>query len=302
MTLRISTWVIVGTLVSVGTVGGQTPAAGRQTTDARVFVSATNGVTSNLEFNRKSRDAFEAIFGGGGRVRHRGLWVTYELASHTFSSETSRTRISQAIEARYGHDLARRWRAEVSGDVAINGTPDSRSPVRRAYAVSPRLTYRGPGGHRVRVFSLHQARRATDDHRDDTTRHYMGLEYRRTLARQHFWEAGGRIESSTGVNSRNAYRRHGVWVAYSWPVTKRDALQVRTEYRVRDFSSRIVETSDGPARRVDHRVTSGVTWIRPVADGIDWRFDYEHETNRSNDARRIYSVHVVLGRVVVAWP
>lgn len=300
MTSRLRGWSLLVALCATPA-AAQTVTSDPPTTVVSWSATVANGITSNVEFDDRDENAAGAIVGAGVRLERGRLLLGYDVARHAYTAETSLTRVSQQFSVLYGRPLPGRWRAELGGDLALNGTLDGRSPVDRVYALSPQFTYRRRSRHRLRFLTIHQLRQSNDEPADAAVRHYAAVEYRHAAGGRRHWEIGGRVDAHDRLHRRGDYRRLALWVERRFALTGRDDLRLAAEYRRRQYLDRFVESEVGEVPRSERRLTTGVRWSRSLTDQMDWRIDYEFEVNRSNDLDRDYDAHLLWSRVVIGW-
>lgn len=266
-----------------------------------IFGRVSNGRVSNVNFDQEDIGSYGLVLGGVVGYTGDDFEVTYELAKHLYTNTQRWDRISQRIEASYQRRLSDNWQFETIGQIAFKGSSEDRDIVDQDLEIVPRLEYRFSHERRVRLFTTHRLKRYNETPDDNAVKHYVGAEFRETLAARRYWEVGGRFETNDEPVDRGDYRRWTYWLEHGIPLTERDMLVMQLRYRLKRYSQRLVEAEDEDVPRLDHRFVPAIAWTHALSDRFEVRLDYTYESNYSNDPEREYGAHLAWTSFGVRW-
>ncbi len=266
-----------------------------------LFGSASNGVSSNVNFDQEDLGAYGVVLGGGVAFVSDDFAFTYELAGHQYTNTEKWNRVSQRVEASFEKSLPGNWEFETVGQVAFKGSSEDRDIVDQDLEINPRLRYRFSPDRRVRFFTAHRLKRYNDAPETNARKHYVGAEFREALGEGRHWEAGARFETNDEDLAKGDYRRWTYWLEHGMQMTSRDTLVMQLRYRLKHYTSRVVEIEDVDHLRLDHRFVPAFAWIHAVNHRFEVRFDYTYESNYSNDPSKEYGAHLAWTSMGVRW-
>jgi carboxypeptidase family protein len=251
----------------------------------------TNSYDTNVDHNQANVGAYGLAYGTtiAYKSAHvRPLFqVAYDLTRYTVPSAARWTRLSHRVRTTVERRLNRRVYFDVVGDVNSGGASEDREIVNQ-YLVRPRVEFRLPRDHRLRVYTAYRLKKYTANELRNARNLYTGLELQRRLESGDRWTIGYRYEENRATGPRYQYRRLTYETEYATQVTDRDVVAFNVVFRSQKYPFRMAELNDVDVPRHNQRWIPTLSWGHRIGEHVEARLDYIFETQASNDMDEEY--------------
>jgi hypothetical protein len=177
---------------------------------------------------------------------------------------------------------------DVVGNFATGSTSEDRELVNQ-YMGRPRVEFRLPRDHRLRVYTAYRLKRYSGAPARNATNLYGGVELQRRLGSGDRWLVGYRYEENRATGPRYRYRRLTYETEYTTVLTEDDTLTFNVVYRSQLYPFRFAEVDDVDVPRHNQRWVPSLSWVRRIGTHVEARLDYVFETQSSNDLDEPYT-------------
>ena len=227
------------------------------------------------------------------------LAVEYGIAIHRYSATTRFNRVSQRLRSTLSSRVTHWLTVELVGEGALKGSSEDRD-VSDQVTLLPRAEFRLTDANRARVGVSQRWRRYPTDSVQNAVNRYVVAELRHTLGGGASIETEARLEGNDARGARFDYRRSSVSCTYSAPLGPVLAFELGMQYRIQEYSGRVVRINRVDHRRVDHRIEpSAALALRLGASAI--ALSYDPEWRRSNDPAKVIDQQILQLSVRHRW-
>jgi len=270
------------------------PGAGSPPRLWSVGFTASNSYDSNVDHDLRSVGVYGLAYGTAAYYRSsqiRPLFqVAYSITRYSVPRAARWDRVSHFLSTAVERRLNRRLYVDAVANFLTGGTSEDREIVNQ-YLVRPRVEFRLPRDHRVRIYAAQRLKRYTNTAVRDATNRYVGVEMQRRLETGDRWLIGYRYEQNRSVGLRHRYRRLTYETEYMTALTGRDSVTFNVMYRSQVYPYRLAELHDINVPRHNQRWIPSLWWAHRIGARADVRVEYIFETQSSNDLNEPYAAH-----------
>ena len=256
-----------------------------------VGFSVTNSYDTNIDHNQLEEAAYGLAYGTNFSYRSaqvRPLFQAfYELTRYTVPTAERWNRLSHHVRTTVEKRLNRRVYFDIVGDFNTGNTSEDREIVNQ-YLARPRVEFRLPREHRLRLYSAYRLKRYSSNELRNATNLYTGIELQRRLESGDRWQIGYRYEENRATGDRYFYRRLTYETEYETVVTDRDTVTFNVVYRSQLYPFRPAEVDDIDVPRHNQRWIPALSWGHRFGQNLEGRLTYVFETQSSNDLDEPY--------------
>jgi len=297
-----------GLLAVVLTLGAAQPAALQQTVPAPQAWSAYTGLSnvydSNIDHTPLGPESYGVLVVVGGRYRQRFSDTTLELwYDGVFRRYTNTT-----IWNRPGHDaglsIDRRtgphWVMGATAEVELNGSSEDRV-LRNEYSLRPEIEYRFTRSTRLQLYGEYLLKRYPDPLQgQNAVDPRVGARFRQLLGAHGSFGMSGRYEYNYADSTRHRYSGWTGGLDIATPLWPGGRIAWSARYRIRRYTSRLVDLGTTKVLRRDDDRVAAVVWQQMLLRVWELDLSYRYEMYGSNDTRRVFREHLV-GLTVRRW-
>ena len=252
---------------------------------------------SNLDHSQPGLQTFGALAVVGGECRLRSSGTSFDLRYEG----VFRRYVDTDIWNRPGHEasvsleqrVGRHWTLGAAGEVAINGSAEDRV-LRNEYAVQPQLEYGFNRSNRLLLYGEYLLKRYPNPLGQDAVDPRVGVRFRQLLGERWSWAVSGRYEYNRADSTRHRYIGWTLGADLTNVVGAGGRISSGVRYRIRRYTTRLVDVGATEVLRRDDDWVATVTWKQALGGGL-WEvvYGYRYERYRSNDTRKEFRDHVV---------
>src|SRR3989442_1683141 len=226
-------------------------------------------------------------------------WNARAACSRLTSGPSFPTRSGRPIWNRPGHDaslsinqrMGPHWAVGAAAEALINGSAEDRV-LRNEYSVQPQLEYRFNRSNRLLLYGEYLLKRypsplASQNAVDPR----VGVRFRQLLGAGRTWGVGGRYDYNRADSTRYHFRGWAVTADVASTLWAGARVSSSVRYRVRGYTSRLVELGTTKVLRRDDDWVATITWGQRLARSWEVVVSYQYETYQSNDSRREFLDH-----------
>ncbi len=288
--------------------GAPQPAAPQQTRPAPRAWSAYTGLSnvydSNIDHTPLGAESYGVLGVLGGQYRQRFSGTTLEL----WYDAVFRHYINSTLWNRPGHDaglsidqrLGHHWAAGTTAEVELNGSAEDRV-LRNEYSVRPEIEYRFTRATRLQLYGEYLLKRYPDPLLgQNAVDPRVGVRVRQLLGAHGSVGVSGRYEYNRADSTRHRYRGWTGGLDIGTPVWPGGRIAASARYRIRRYTSRLVDLGTTKVLRRDDDRVATVVWQQTLLRVWELDLSYRYEMYVSNDTRREFREHLV-GLTVKRW-
>ena len=287
---------------------GTTPrAAPAQTPPAPRAWSAYTGVSnvydSNIDHSQLGPESYGLLVVVGGQYRQRSSGTTVELQYDGVFRRYTNTNIwnrpGHSATVSFAQRVARHWAMGAAGEIEINGSAEDRV-LRNEYGVQPELEYRFNRSTRLELYGEYLLKRYPNPLGQDAVDPRVGIRLRQLLGARGSLAMSGRYDYNHADSTRHRYIGWTGGFDFASPVWPGGRIASSVRYRLRRYTSRLVDVGATQVLRRDEDLVGTVAWQQELFRVVELDLSYRYETYRSNDTRREFRDHLV-GLTVKRW-
>jgi hypothetical protein len=268
-----------------------------------VYTGLSNVYDSNIDHSQLGPESFGALVVLGGQYRRRSSGTTLELQYDGVFRRYTNTDIwnrpghsaSLSIDQRVGPH----WAVGAAAEVAINGSAEDRV-LRNEYSVQPGVEYRFTRSTRLELYGEYLLKRYPNPQGQNAVDPRVGVRFRQLLGARGFLGMSGRYEFNYADSTRHRYSGLTGGADLASPVAFGGRIASSVRYRIRRYTSRLVDLGAVQVLRRDDDVVATVAWQQALFRVWELGLSYRYETYQSNDTRREFRDHLV-GLTVKRW-
>ncbi len=188
--------------------------------------------------------------------------------------------------------LARQWRAETSGEVALKGSSEERE-VANQYSIRQQLEFRLNPAYRFQAFAAYRVKRYSDDAGRNAIDPYVGGRFEQRFNGGRSWNINYRYDKNRSQDPRRRYIRWTYGAEFVTPVINRqNLLSLEVKYRPQLYA-RLVRVDGKRVPRRDQRWLVSADWERALKDDLRLTLSYRFERRASNDPDKKFNEHLL---------
>ncbi|HEV8265839.1 MAG TPA: carboxypeptidase regulatory-like domain-containing protein [Gemmatimonadales bacterium] len=287
--------------------GSSPRAAPAQTSPAprpgAVYTGLSNVYDSNIDHTPLGPESYGLLAVLGGQYRQRFSGTTVELRYDGVFRRYTNTDVwnrpghtaSGSIDQRVG----RHWTVGAAAEVAINGSAEDRV-LRNEYSVQPELEYRFTRATRLQLYGEYLVKRYPNPVGQDAVDPRVGVRFRRLFGTRGSFGMSGRYEYNRADSTRHRYIAWTGGTDLTSPVGPGGRIASSVRYRIKRYSSRLVDVGSTQVLRRDDDLVATVVWQQALYQVWELVLSYRYESYQSNDTRREFRDHLV-GVTVKRW-
>ena len=297
-----------GLLAALVTLAAPQPAAPQQTRPAprawSVYTGLSNVYDSNIDHVPLGTESYGVLGVLGGQYRQRFSGTTLEL----WYDGVIRRYTNSTIWNRPGHDaglsidqrLGHHWAAGTTAEVELNGSAEDRV-LRNEYSVQSQIEYRFTRATRLHLYGEYLLKRYPDPLLgQNAVDPRVGVRVRQLLGGRGSVGVSGRYEDNHADSTRHRYRAWTGGLDIGTPAWPGGRIAANVRYRIRRYTSRLVDVGGTKVLRRDDDRVATVVWQQMLLSVWELDLSYRYEMYGSNDTRREFREHLV-GLTVKRW-
>jgi len=262
-----------------------------------VYTGLSNVYDTNLDHSQPGLEAYGVLVGLGGWYRYRSSGTTvaaqYDGVFRNYTGTTIWNRPGHDASLSINHRMGPHWAAGAAAEALINGSAEDRV-LRNEYSVQPQLEYRFNRSNRLLLYGEYLVKRypsplASQNAVDPRA----GVRFRQLLGAGRTWGVGGRYDYNRADTTRYRFKGWAVTGDVASPLWAGARVSSSVRYRVRRYTSRLVELGTTKVLRRDDDWVATITWGQMLARSWEVVLSYQYETYQSNDSRREFLDHSV---------
>jgi len=269
-----------------------------------VYTGLSNVYDTNLDHSQPGLDSYGVLVGLGGRYRYRSSGTTVAVQyDGVFRNYTGTD-----IWNRPGHDaslsidqrMGPHWAVGAAAETQINGSAEDRV-LRNEYSVQPQLEYRVNRSNRLLLYGEYLLKRYPNPLvSQNAVDPRVGVRFRQLLGEGRTWGVSGRYDYNRADSTRYRFRGWAVTADVASALWAGGHVSSSVRYRVRRYTSRLVDVGATKVLRRDDDWVATITWGQMLARSWEIVLSYRYESYQSNDSRREFLDHLV-GLTINRW-
>jgi len=262
-----------------------------------VYTGLSNVYDTNLDHSPAGLESYGVLVGLGGWYRHRSSGTTvaaqYDGVFRNYTGTTIWNRPGHDASLSINQRMGPHWAVGASAEALINGSAEDRV-LRNEYSVQPEVEYRFNRSNRLLLYGEYLLKRypsplASQNAVDPR----VGVRFRQLLGAGRTWGVGGRYDYNRADTTRYRFKGWAVIGDVASPLWAGARVSSNVRYRVRRYTSRLVELGTTKVLRRDDDWVATITWGQMLARSWEVFLSYQYETYQSNDSRREFLDHWV---------
>jgi len=260
-----------------------------------VYTGLSNVYDTNLDHSQPGLEAYGVLVGLGGWYRYRSSGTTvaaqYDGVFRNYTGTTIWNRPGHDASLSINQRMGPHWAVGAAAEALINGSAEDRV-LRNEYSVQPQLEYRFNRSNRLLLYGEYLLKRypsplASQNAVDPR----VGVRFRQLLGAGRTWGVGGRYDYNRADSTRYHFRGWAVTADVASTLWAGARVSSSVRYRVRGYTSRLVELGTTKVLRRDDDWVATITWGQRLARSWEVVVSYQYETYQSNDSRREFLDH-----------
>jgi len=269
-----------------------------------VYTGLSNVYDSNLDHSQPGLESYGVLVGLGGWYRYRSSGTTlaaqYDGVFRNYTGTDIWNRPGHDASVSINQRMGPHWALGTEVEALINGSAEDRV-LRNEYSAQSQLEYRFNRSNRLLLYGEYLLKRyPTPLASQNAVDPRVGVRFRQLLGPGRTWGVGGRYDYNRADTTRYRFRGWAVTGDVASPLWTGARISSSVRYRVRHYTSRLVELGTTKVLRRDDDWVATITWGQTLARSWEVVLSYQYETYQSNDSRREFLDHLV-GLTVNRW-
>jgi hypothetical protein len=268
------------------------------------YTGLSNVYDSNIDHSQLGPESYGLLAVLGGQYRQRSSGTTVELqydgVFRRYTNTDVWNRPGHSASVSLAQRVARHWAIGAAGEVAINGSAEDRV-LRNEYSVQPEVEYRFSRSTRLELYGEYLLKRYPNPQGQDAVDPRVGVRFRQLLGARGSVAMTGRYEYNRADSTRYRYVGWTGGADLAGPVAFGGRIASSVRYRIRQYTSRLVDVGATQVLRRDGDLVATVAWQQALYRVWELVLSYRYETYQSNDTRREFRDHLVSLTVKRWW-
>jgi len=261
-----------------------------------VYTGLSNIYDSNIDHSQLSPESYGVLLTVGGQYRQRSSGTTVELqydgVFRRYTNTDLWNRPGHAASVSLVQRVAPHWSVGAAAEVALNGSAEDRV-LRNEYSVQPELEYRFNRSTRVQLYGEYLLKRYPNPLGQNAVDPRVGVRFRRLVGARGSLGLTGRYEYNRADSTRHTYIGWTAGADVANPMWPGGRIGSSVRYRIRRYTSRLVDVGTTEVLRRDGDLVASVTWQQPLYRVWEVGLSYRYENYQSNDTRKEFREHLV---------
>lgn len=267
------------------------------------YTGLSNVYDSNIDHSPLGPESYGVLVVLGGQYGQRSSGTTIELqydgAFRRYTNTDIWDRPGHTASVSLDQRVTRHWAVGAAGEVAINGSAEDRV-LRNEYSVQPELEYRFNRSTRLQLYGEYLLKRYPNPLGQDAVDPRVGVRFRHLLRARSSWAVSGCYEYNRADSARHSFIGWTTGADLASPVGPGGRIASSVRYRIRRYTSRLVDVGATEVLRRDGDMVATVAWQQPLFRVWELVLSYRYENYQSNDTRKEFRDHLV-GFTVRRW-
>jgi hypothetical protein len=261
-----------------------------------VYTGLSNVYDSNIDHSPLSLESYGVLVTVGGQYRQRYSGTTVELqydgVFRRYTNTDRWNRPGHAASVSLVQRVASHWAVGAAGEVAINGSAEDRV-LRNEYSVQPELEYRFNRSTRLQLYGEYLLKRYPDPLGQNAVDPRVGVRFRQLVGARGSLGLTGRYEYNRADSTRHTYIGWTAGADIASPMWPAGRIGSSVRYRIRRYTSRLVDVGTTEVLRRDGDLVASVTWQQALYRVWEVGLSYRYENYHSNDTRKEFREHLI---------